>query len=42
MSEVKVFPSKSTLIASAQEFIINRIEDTITEKGICTIALAGG
>ncbi|MGY6529292.1 MAG: 6-phosphogluconolactonase [Cyanobacterium sp.] len=42
MSEVKVFPSKSALIASAQEFIIDKIQDTITKKGICTIALAGG
>ncbi|MBE9223501.1 6-phosphogluconolactonase [Cyanobacterium stanieri LEGE 03274] len=42
MSDIKVFPSKSALIASAQEFIIEKIQDTITQKGICTIALAGG
>lgn len=42
MTEVKVFPSKSALIASAQEFIIKKIQNTITQKGICTIALAGG
>lgn len=42
MNEVKVYPSKNSLIAAAQEFIIHKIQDTISQKGTCTIALAGG
>jgi len=42
MRQVKVYPDKKALITSAQEFIINKIKDTITKKDMCTIALAGG
>jgi len=42
MTEVKICADKTALIASAQQFIINKIKDTITKKDLCTIALAGG
>ena len=42
MRQVNICADKKTLIASAQEFIIKKIRDTINKQDICTIALAGG
>ena len=42
MTSVKIVPDRQVLIAQASALIITKIQAAIAEKGICTIALAGG
>ena len=42
MTSVKIVPDRQVLIDQASALIITKIQEAIAEKGICTIALAGG
>ncbi len=42
MTSVKIVADRQVLIDQASELIITKIQEAIAEKGICTIALAGG
>lgn len=39
---VEVLPDKATLIQRSLELVLTKIQEAIAERGICTIALAGG
>jgi 6-phosphogluconolactonase len=42
MTSVNIVADRQTLITQASELIIQKIQTAIAQKGICTIALAGG
>lgn len=42
MTQIKIVADKNALVTSASDFIINKIKETIANKNICSIALAGG
>ena len=42
MTSVKIVSDRQTLVDQAAELIISKIQTAIAQKGICTIALAGG
>jgi len=42
MTQIKIVADKNALVTSASDFIINKIKETIANRNICSIALAGG
>lgn len=42
MKQLRILPDKATLISEALSCVIEKIQTAIQERGICTLALAGG